>query len=248
MALLALEHVSVDFPVLGAHAISLKRTLVSAATGGRLGVKAGVTIVHALHDICFELHDGDRLGLLGHNGAGKSTLLRVLSGVYAPTSGILRREGRVASLIDPTLGIEPEATGLENIVLRGLLMGVGRRDLMDARRTIGEFSGLGDYLAMPVRTYSSGMVMRLAFAIVTHFPADIVVMDEWLSVGDAAFQSQAEVRLRDLVGRSGILVLASHSEPLIERECDRRIRLEHGAITADERIPGTTLTPAEASA
>lgn len=238
MASLQLENVSVEFPIYGADAASLKKTLVSAATGGRIGRDAGVTVVRALGDVSLDLADGDRLGVVGHNGAGKSTLLQTLAGVYPPSRGRYRRRGTINSLVNPTLGIQPEATGYENITLRGLFLGLDRRTIRGLTPEIAEFSGLGDYLAVPVRTYSTGMMLRLAFAITTSVPADILLMDEWLSVGDADFRQQAESRIRALVARSGILVLASHSRELIARECNRVIELAHGEVVRDERLPG----------
>jgi lipopolysaccharide transport system ATP-binding protein len=239
VASISLEQVCVDLPVLGHHARSLKLSLVSTATGGRLARESGVTIVRALREITLAAREGDRLGLAGPNGAGKTTLLRTIAGAYPPTRGRRRVEGAIASLIDPASGIEPEATGWENIGIRGLLMGIGRRTLAKARSEIAEFSGLGDYLSLPVRTYSTGMAMRLAFSIVTHFPAEILLLDEWLSVGDAEFRLRAESRMRSLVDRSGILVLASHSAELLARECNRRIELAEGRIASDRRIEPT---------
>lgn len=236
MASLQLEDVSVEFPIYGADAASLKKTLVSAATGGRIGRDAGVTVVQALRDVSLDLRDGDRLGVVGHNGAGKSTLLQTLAGVYPPSRGRHRIQGTLNSLVNPTLGIQPEATGYENIVIRGLFLGLDRRAIRALTPEIAEFSGLGDYLAVPVRTYSTGMLLRLAFAITTSVPADILLMDEWLSVGDDAFRQQAESRIRGLVARSGILVLASHSRDLIARECNRVLELAHGAVVRDERL------------
>ena len=236
MARLRLEHVTVHLPVLGVRGHSLKHKLLSTATGGRIGRESGVAIVEALNDIDFDLRDGDRLGVTGHNGAGKTTLLRVLSGAYPPTAGTRIAEGRIACLIDPALGIEPEATGYENILLRGTLMGLRRQQIRSMRDEIAEFSGLGDYMSMPVRTYSSGMRMRLAFAITTAVPADILLMDEWLSVGDSDFRPQAEQRMREMVTKSGILVVATHSKDLIARECNRQITLRRGAVIADEVV------------
>ncbi len=241
MAFLALENVSVDYPIFGADGESLKKTLTSAATGGRIGRNTGITVVEALRDVSFELRDGDRLGLMGHNGAGKSTLLQTLAGVYPPTRGVYRREGSVASLVNPTLGIEREATGYENIMIRGLVLGLKRSTIRSLTPDIAEFSGLGDYLHMPVHTYSTGMMMRLAFAITTSVRPDILLMDEWLSVGDAEFRSRAEDRITSLVAASGILVLASHSADLIARECNRVIELSHGGIVRDEPISGASV-------
>jgi lipopolysaccharide transport system ATP-binding protein len=235
MARITLEQVGVDLPVLGHRARLLKLSMLASATGGRICRDAGSTCVRALEEISLDLVDGDRLGISGPNGAGKTTLLRVIAGGYPPTRGRRSVVG-IASLIEPGAGIEPEATGWENITIRGLLMGIRRSEIRAARREIGEFSGLGDFLALPVRTYSTGMAMRLAFAIATHFPAEILVLDEWLSVGDAEFRPQAEARMRELVDRTGIMVIASHSASLLDRECDRRIELAHGAVARSWRV------------
>jgi len=230
MAHISLKNASISFPIYGAGSASLKKTLVASVTGGRFGKETGVNVVEALSCIDLELNSGDRLGLVGHNGAGKSTLLRTLAGVYEPSAGAFIRHGTVASLIDPSLGIEPDATGIENIMLRGLVMGMTKKQVDDLAPSICEFSGLGEYVHMPVRTYSTGMMMRLAFSISTSVAADILLMDEWLAVGDAEFTEKAEQRMRDVVAKSGILVLASHSMALIEKECTRVIHLEHGRI------------------
>jgi lipopolysaccharide transport system ATP-binding protein len=195
-----------------------------------------VTVVHALRDISLELREGDRLGITGHNGSGKSTLLRVIAGVYPPTRGRIERTGSVSSLIDPMLGIEMDATGYENIRLRGLIAGMRLAAIKSITPQIADFSGLGDYLSIPVRTYSTGMLMRLAFSIATAVHTDILIMDEWMSVGDADFKAQAEERLREVIDNTGILVLASHQADLIERECNRGIVLSHGAIVQDRPI------------
>lgn len=232
MAELVLDNVTVEFPIFGIHATSLKSTLAAAATGGRIGRDTGVTVVQALRDVSLHLAGGDRLGIMGHNGAGKSTLLQVMAGVYPPMRGRVIRRGSVSSLVNPSLGVEHDATGYENILIRGLIQGISRSEITRLMPEIAEFSGLGDYLAMPVRTYSTGMLMRLAFSIVTSFRADIVLMDEWLAVGDAEFRERGAARLRDLIRSSGILVLASHSPELIARECTTVIELAHGGIAS----------------
>jgi lipopolysaccharide transport system ATP-binding protein len=236
MALLALTDVSIDYPVFGAHSNSFKRTVAAAVTGGMIGRETGVTTIHALQDITLALASGDRLGIMGHNGAGKTTLLRTLAGVYPPTRGTYRLEGKISSLIDPMLGVEPEFNGHENIKLCGLLKGLSSQQIEDLMPEIAAFSGLGEYLDMPVRTYSAGMLMRLGFAIATSVRADILLMDEWLSVGDATFQEKSRERIREVVDAAGILVLASHSRALIDRECNRLIELSHGRIVRDERL------------
>lgn len=236
MAELILDDVTIEFPIFGVHATSLKSTLAAAATGGRIGSDTGVTVVQALREVSLALRSGDRLGVIGHNGAGKSTLLQVMAGVYPPARGRVRRAGRVSSLVNPALGIERDATGYENILIRGLIQGVERAEIVRLTPWIAEFSGLGDYLAMPVRTYSTGMLMRLAFSIVTSFHADIVLMDEWLAVGDAEFRERGAARLRDLIDSSGILVLASHSPDLIGRECTSVVELSHGCVVAHRPV------------
>jgi len=233
MVRLRLDNVSIDYPVFGSRAGSLKTTLAAAATGGRIGRDAGITVVQALRDICLDLREGDRLGVVGHNGAGKSTLLQTLAGVYPPSRGSYHRTGSVSSLVNPMLGIELDATGYENIIIRGLILGMDRPAIRRVMPDIVEFSGLGNYLAMPVRTYSTGMMMRLAFAITTAIRTDILLMDEWISVGDVSFQQKAEERLRHVVSNAGILVLASHSRGLIERECTMILELNHGVATGD---------------
>lgn len=209
---------------------------MASATGGRIAAASrNVTVVQALKDINLEIASGDRVGLMGHNGAGKTSLLRLLAGIYEPTSGQIQVQGKVSSFINLGLGMDLEATGSENIMLCGLMFGLGFDEIQRLTPSIGEFSGLGDFLDMPVRTYSSGMVMRLVFSIVTSVHAEILVMDEWLSVGDAEFVVHAEERLRGLVNSASILVLASHSEEIIESLCNVIVRLEHGEIQSIER-------------
>jgi lipopolysaccharide transport system ATP-binding protein len=187
-------------------------------------------LISALKDINLEILPGDRLGIIGPNGSGKSTLLRVLAGIYEPTSGSVDRLGTIASLVDISLGINPENTGRENIYLRGKLMGLSNKDIAQKIDEIIEFSELGDFISLPVRTYSSGMLLRLAFAVATSIAADVLVMDEWLSVGDGSFADRAELRLKKLVEQSEILVIASHSKKLVESTCNKVIWLEHGII------------------
>ena len=184
-------------------------------------------------DVSFEIHEGERVGLIGHNGAGKSTLLRALSNVYAPTAGRAEIVGEIGSLVDIGLGIDGEATGRENIFIRGALLGLKRKEIEERFDEIVEFSELGEFINMPVRTYSSGMHLRLAFAVATIIRPEILLMDEWLSVGDAAFNEKAERRLNDLVQSSRILVIASHSRELIEKTCNRAMWFEHGRLKMD---------------
>ncbi len=234
MSRIKLHNVCVDIPVFNSQGRSLKKTIMGFATGGKIGLnESGRTIIKSLSNINLEIANNERVGLLGHNGAGKSTLLRVLGGVYTPSSGYAEINGKVGSLIDISLGIDSEATGLENIFLRGALLGISKKKIEQELENIIEFSELGDFINMPVRTYSTGMHMRLAFAVSTMITPDILLMDEWLSVGDQGFQDKAEKKLSELVNRSNILVIASHSRELIEKCCDRAIWLEHGSIVMD---------------
>lgn len=234
MGRIILENVSVDIPIFNSQGRSLKKTVMGIATGGKIGLtEKGKTIVTSLDHINLSIEPFERVGLLGHNGAGKSTLLRVLGKVYEPTSGNALIEGTTGSLIDISLGIDGEATGLENIFLRAALLGIPKERVRKELSSLIEFTQLGDFINMPVRTYSTGMHMRLAFAVSTMISPDILLMDEWLSVGDQQFQAKAEERLNKLIERSNILVIASHSRQLIEKCCTRVIWLEHGQIKMD---------------
>lgn len=233
MAHIIFEHVNIDFPIYNAKNRSLKNTVMQAATGGKVSFGAEGTVIRSLEDVSFEIHEGERVGIVGHNGAGKSTLLRALSNVYAPTAGRAEIVGEIGSLVDIGLGIDGEATGRENIFIRGALLGLKRREIEERFDEIVEFSELGEFINMPVRTYSSGMHLRLAFAVATIIRPEILLMDEWLSVGDAAYNEKAEQRLSDLVKSSRILVIASHSRELIERTCNRAMWFEHGKLKLD---------------
>lgn len=234
MAFISLNNVSVDIPIFNSQGRSLKKTVMGIATGGKIGLtETGKTIVKTLDNVSFSISPRERVGLIGHNGAGKSTLLRVLSRVYTPTSGSIVIDGDIGSLIDISLGIDGEATGIENIFLRAALLGIPKKTVLRELDSIIEFSELGDFVKLPVRTYSTGMHLRLAFAVSTMINPSILLMDEWLSVGDRSFQNKAEKRLNELIERSNILVIASHSRDLIERCCTRVLWLEHGAIKMD---------------
>ncbi|PAK10377.1 sugar ABC transporter ATP-binding protein [Burkholderia ubonensis] len=231
------RNIFVEFPIYENSHRSLKKAVLNLTTGGKIGQDAGRhAVVKALDDLSFDFVEGDRVGLVGHNGSGKTTLLRTLSGVYAPVRGELRVHGKIASLLDVSMGLDPDATGFENIYLRGILDGLKPARIRSKIDEIADFSELGDYLNLPVRTYSSGMMLRLAFAISTSVEADILIMDEWLSVGDADFSVKAAQRLEGLVGKAAVLVVASHDPTLVARVCNRRIMMEHGRMISDEPV------------
>lgn len=231
MAHVELSDVVIDMPILFGAARSLRTAVVSFSTGGRVVSDAyRYPVVRALDHVSLEFKEGDRYGLIGHNGAGKSTLLRVISGAYRPAAGYARIEGRVTALFDVGMGLDPESTGRENIYIRGMMLGMQRHEIDAAYEDIAAFADLGPFLELPLRTYSAGMVARLAFGIVTAGHPEILVVDEGVNAGDAAFQKKAEQRLDSFMGRTGILVLATHTTGLLERFCRDIIVLRQGTI------------------
>jgi len=234
MASVNFTNVCVDYPIYNSSARSLKKRLMQVATGGQLGSDAqGHVIVRAIDHLTLKLGDGDRLGLVGHNGSGKSTLLRVLAGVYAPSAGTAAIRGEIGSLIGISLSIDVEATGRENIYLRGSLLGMTNGEITRHLEDIIDFSGLGEFIDMPLRTYSTGIHLRLAFAVSTTVRPQILLMDEWLSVGDEHFRQKAESRMAELLRATSILVIASHSKKLVLDTCNRALWLEHGRVRLD---------------
>lgn len=231
MSFLHLRNVSVEFPIYQGSSRSLKKVLLASSTRGNLARDAHDRInVRALNEVSFEVRDGERFALIGPNGAGKTTLLKVLAGVFEPTHGRFTSSGQVCSLLDTSVGLNADATGYENIILRGMYMGTHPRDMREHAAAIAEFCELGDYLDMPVRTYSAGMMVRLAFSISTCVPPDILIMDEWLTAGDAQFLAKAQRRIEEFVRNSSILVLASHSLDLVEQWCTGGILLHQGRV------------------
>lgn len=228
MARIQLDRISVDFPVYSAGARSLKSRLLPA---GRVGAGPHHQIlVHALREVSCEFVAGDRVALVGRNGAGKSTLLSVLAGIYEPAFGRMRIEGRLATLLDMSLGMDEDATGEENIVMRGLLLGMSRAEIVAQMKEIVAFASLGDHIALPLRTYSSGMRLRLAFAVSTCVAPDILLLDEVIGVGDADFAKRAFARMRELIARTQILVVASHNTQLLTELCNKAVWLEAGRV------------------
>lgn len=201
-------------------------------TGGRIEGSGRKQFVQALDGVGFELKAGDRLGLVGPNGAGKTTLLKVLYGIYEPTAGRLDIRGKVDALFNINLGFRPEATGRRNILLRGLINGWTEAQIAERTEEIIEFSELGEFIDMPFKSYSQGMGARLAFAIATTMDPEILLMDEWIGAGDASFQKKATDRMNALADRAGIIVLASHSEELLAKSCNKRLELEKGRAKA----------------
>ena len=219
----------VDFPIFDAKTRSLKKT-VMGVVGGNISSERKVPVIEALRDVTLHLEHGARVGLVGHNGAGKSTLLRLLSGIYEPTRGTAEIRGRVAPVFDLGVGMDPEVSGMENIVVRGLFLGMTRKQMEQRVDDIADFTELGDFLHMPLRTYSTGMRVRLALGVVTSIDPEILLLDEGIGAVDAAFLEKSRQRLAELVERSGLLVFASHSDEFLRELCDTGIWMEHGRV------------------
>ena len=234
MVQLTLSDVCVDFPIHSAQTKGLINTLIGfkGKAHRRIDSEDGGRhfAVHALRNITLDLRNGDRVALIGRNGAGKSTLLRVLSGIYEPTSGHILTQGRVSALTDLFLGMDPEASGYEFIATRGILMGLSKEQARRLVPDVENFTELGEYLHLPVRTYSSGMLLRLAFAVATAIATDILLMDEMIGVGDRQFIDKAGARLDALMNSVDILVLASHNEDILRKFCNRAVLLSEGQI------------------
>lgn len=227
MARIELDHLSLTFHVRTQGRVSLKEFLVN-----RLFRKAKQSYleVRALQDVCLQFRDGERIGIIGHNGAGKSTMLKVLAGIYPPTTGKRIVEGRISSLFDIALGFEVDATGWENIAYRGYLQGETPRSIRAKMKPIADFSELGDFLNMPVRYYSAGMIVRLAFSIATAIEPEILLVDEVLSVGDLAFQEKARQRMHEMIAKAELIVVVSHDLESLAKLCKTAVWMDHGKV------------------
>jgi ABC-type polysaccharide/polyol phosphate transport system ATPase subunit len=233
MTHIELTGVTLDLPIYDVQGRSLKKKVLRMGRRNEIAEdNDGVVVVRALDNVSLRFEGGDRVGLIGHNGAGKSTLLRLMSGIYAPSGGTVSTEGKIVPLLDISLGMDENSTGLQNIRLRGMLLGMSNADISAKQKEIADFCELGDYLDLPLRTYSSGMRVRLAFAISTAVEADILLLDEVMGVGDASFMHKAEERLSELHDRAEIVVLAMHSNSEIRRVCNKALWMDHGKVRA----------------
>jgi len=227
------EGVSVDFPLYHGNSRSLKRALLGTVTGRVAADTKHRVVVQALRDVSFKLRAGDRLGLIGGNGGGKTTLLRTLAGIYEPQAGRIHVHGSLNALLDPNLGMNVDLTGRENIMLRGLYNGLKRSAIRQLEEDVASFAELGEFLDLPVRVYSSGMVVRLGFALATAIRPQVLLMDEWFLAGDANFMERARGRLEDMVRGADILVLSTHVADVVLNWCTRVIWLDQGRMRAD---------------
>ncbi|WP_454629454.1 ABC transporter ATP-binding protein [Bradyrhizobium cenepequi] len=237
MTHICIANLSVEFAIFGASARSLRNRILVQATGGRVMTGArDIVSVRAIDGLNLEIREGERVALSGHNGSGKTTLLRVLSGIYKPRAGSIVIKGKVGALLDATAGMDFEATGVENIYLRGYMLGMSRREIASKVEEIADFTELGEFLELPVRTYSTGMFTRLAFAVSTAVESDILLIDEGIGAGDANFQHKVQQRIESLFRRTPIVLLASHAEGMVRQFCTRRLTMEHGKLIGDEAL------------
>lgn len=232
MAKIRIKNVSVEFRVSRGARSALRG--LTRYTGGQLDIQSGR--VRALDGISLSVDKGERVGLIGHNGAGKSTLLRTIAGIYAPREGRVQVKGNVSALFQASPGIEPDDNGYQNILNCGLFLGMSRKEIAAKAQDIASFTELGEYLDLPVRIYSAGMMMRLSFAIATAIDPQILLVDEALGAGDARFALKAQQRVFQLADRSSILIMASHSPGLLSSICSRGVYMEQGRIIADGPI------------
>lgn len=233
MAHIELNDVSVDFVIYQGSGRSLRKALLHVGTSGAIRHDSHHrVVVKALDGVSLELGDGDRVALVGGNGAGKTTLLRVLAGIYEPTGGRIRIRGKVTPIFDLALGMDPDATGVDNIRIQGRYLGLSAAEIERKLPDIAEFTELGGYLDLPVRTYSAGMRFRLCFATATAVETEVLLMDEWFAVSDTQFLEKAQRRAEAFVDRARILVVCSHMRDVVERLCNKAVLLHHGCIVA----------------
>jgi ABC-type polysaccharide/polyol phosphate transport system ATPase subunit len=230
MACVEVKNLSLTYPIYGANARSFKSTLLNIATGGRLDKKSGNIVVEALRDVSFKLERGDRLALLGHNGAGKSTLLRVLAQIYEPTKGYVNVKGRTNCLFDIMMGMDHELNGYENIMLRGLILGLSKPEIREIVPRIEKFAELGDFMKMPIKSYSAGMKVRLAFGIITNVFSEVLLIDEIVNVGDATFIAKAKTQIMNLIHQSEFMVLSTHDTHIVREFCNKALWLKEGRM------------------
>ena len=245
MASISLKNACVDFTIYNSSNRSIRKKVLGSVGGLVKASDKGQTIVRALSNLNLELRSGDKLAIIGHNGAGKSTLLKLLSGIYEPTAGVCEIQGQTSSLLDMTMGMDFELSGRENIILRAVLLGKSFAEAKTLVDDIVEFSELGDYINLPMRTYSSGMVLRLAFGISTALHPEIILLDEVIGVGDANFAERSKLRLTNMLSKANIMVLASHNNDILREYCNKAIQLEGGKIIRSGSIEELLSTPNE---
>lgn len=236
LASITIRNLHLDLPVYDQATRSLKKDVIRGLVGSRIDESAGRRYIRAIDGLNLTVRQGERIGLVGHNGAGKTTLLKAIAGIYQPSSGEIITEGSITALIDIAAGVNGEASGYENIIIRGLYLGHKLPEIQDKIDQIIAFSELGDYINLPLRTYSSGMISRLLFSVSTAFDPDILLLDEGIIAGDPAFNEKASHYLAEYTDRAGIVMLASHSKELMHMFCNKGIKLNRGRIVAEGEI------------
>ena len=219
------EHLSVTYRTSYEKVPTFKSALKRLGKGERV-----VKEVEALQDVSFAINHGTVLGVIGHNGAGKSTLMRAIAGILPPSAGRIEVHGRISTLLALGVGFNPALSGTENVMLGGLAAGLNREEVNERYDEIADFAGLGDFIDMPMRTYSSGMFSRLAFSVAVHMEPDVLIIDEALSAGDAAFKKKAAKKMDELMGQARTLLLVSHALSTIKDMCNDAIWLDHGRV------------------
>jgi ABC-type polysaccharide/polyol phosphate transport system ATPase subunit len=223
------KNLILDYPLVGVSSKSLRKSVISKLVGGKLFPDER-PVIRAIDNMTFNIETGIKVGIIGNNGAGKSTLLKLISSAYIPTSGVIERTGSVISNLGMSVGLEPEATGYENIKIRCLLHGLRGRELEDTIAEVAEFTELKNYLTIPIKYYSTGMASRLSFSVITSLRADILLMDELIGTGDKNFIDKANARLHNFLGRSKTLVMASHSVDILRKLCTHGMLIDSGKI------------------
>lgn len=241
MAYIRMTSVDLHYSALGLADRTLKGAALNLLAKGRRPNRL-IRDIHALKSISLQIRAGERVGLLGHNGAGKSTLLKAIAGLYPPSGGSLEVVGGVRALIEISLGFEPDATGRENILFRGLLMGLTPKQVRALEDEIVAFADIGEFIDYPIKTYSTGMQVRLAFAVSVAVSGEILLLDEIIGAGDATFMEKARARVRKLIEHSQILILASHDFTSLQSMCERGLVLHHGQLIFDGPIADAVAT------
>ena len=234
--LLHAENICLDIPVISKTELSLKKTFVRSITGGRVAKSKRHPIVNALSNINLTICKGERIALIGHNGSGKSTFIRLISGIYEPTKGKLYFQNKAYPMLQRSLLVSDTLTGIDAAKAHYLLMNNNLKNFKNFIEDVKKFSGLGDFIALPLKTYSDGMNARLIFSLLTHQTHDFLALDEGLGTGDAAFYNKAQKRLEKFFKKTGTLVLASHSQELLNKFCTRGLVFEEGTIIYDGKL------------
>jgi ABC-2 type transport system ATP-binding protein/teichoic acid transport system ATP-binding protein len=222
---ISVENVSLMYRTTFERVPTFKSAIVRFGRGER-----AVKEVHAVQDVSFEVPHGTTLGIIGANGAGKSTLMRMLAGILPPTTGRVTVRGKVSTLLSLGVGFNPQLSGRENVILGGLAMGMSRKEITERYEEIAEFAEIGEFIDMPMRTYSSGMYSRLAFAVSVHMDPDILLVDEALSAGDATFKEKAAAKMQELMDHASTMCLVSHALGTIKTLCTHAIWMHKGKL------------------